>query len=183
MAKKKNNNKSIKNNKKSKGIVNNSTNQLKYDNVVISTKNFSFESVKVDNFTNYLKNSEQFTQVMNTLFYELLSEVQLSTFKQWLSGDDKSQQYRFHRVEGKELELVSKIISEYKTKRTFDFVFDEIYQCGIKDLRVFFIKENLNIMSLLFLDPHHLVYPSERHNQNDTKKYSFCMLHLERGKC
>ncbi|TLG72037.1 hypothetical protein [Culicoidibacter larvae] len=179
MAKKK----KVKNNRTAHKSVSNTTMPPKDEVVVISTKNFSFESVKVDRFSNYLKDSAQFTQVMNTLFYKILQEVQLYNFKQWLSGNDKSNYYHFHRVEGKELEIVRKIILKYNTKRVIDFEFDEIYQCGVDSLRVFFIKDNPNIMSLLFLDPHHLVCPSKNYNQNDTNKYSFCMLHLERGQC
>ena len=53
----------------------------------------------------------------------------------------------------------------------------EFYQFGIEGLRIITQKID-NVYDILFLDPHHLIYPSDKYNQKDRDNYNCCMINL-----
>lgn len=155
-------------------------------NIDFSLFPFCFRCVKFENFTNKLKDANQFFKYFKRLF-----EVDIHALTQH-SFDDITKATNKHshsiQIDTKEYILVICIIKElyksFKTNNCNDRDFQiflennineyHVWQLGISGgIRLIGIRRS-NIFSVLFIDYHHLIYPDKNHNKENYELYDFC---------
>ncbi|ETT55821.1 hypothetical protein BSK66_22225 [Paenibacillus odorifer] len=173
--------------KKSKKVIN--TNDSKAG--VINIKSPSGKSVKLSfdfsyphwlsgiqnkGFTNKLKDSSEFAESIIHIMYKLIPSITNS----WdLIKDRPGQIFKHcHAVSDDKIELVKQIEIQIHGKSLLDPEAEQsikYWQIGIEGIRVFVLyNHSANIMFPIFIDYHHLVYPSIKHNQRDFDSLGFC---------
>lgn len=126
---------------------------------------FRFKSVKFKNFTNYVKDENEATEIINKLFTEFNSNV---------TTKDLVNKKHYHEItEYEKVTLISNILKELKIHKLEEQ--ESYYQMGLtQGLRIMCIKIS-NIIYPLFLDPHHLIYPNDKYSSKDFKKFNCCI--------
>lgn len=134
--------------------------------------NISFESIKTNSgFTNYLKD---IFEVHN--YFVLLFDKFLKHMKNKKVGEIQHKGNHYHRIEGKNEKICREIVRKIRNQKEVSED-AEFYQFGIEGLRIITQKID-NVYDILFLDPHHLIYPSDKYNQKDRDNYNCCMINL-----
>lgn len=128
---------------------------------------FKFKSVKCRTFTNFVKDKVEATKIINRLFCEFTSDI---------TTDNLTEQNHYHTInEVDKINLIDKILLELNTNEFTEKNENEYYQIGLKQgLRIICCKIS-NTIYPLFLDPHHLIYQSEKYNYKDFMKYHYCI--------
>ncbi len=128
-------------------------------------------SVKIGNFTNHFRNSDQALKHFFFIVDQLIPSIEdygVDIF----SG--KAQ--HCHRLTGGQQGLALKIINEIHGDKILDKE-TELWQIGgkTKGIRIIgtFVNDSVRIFYPLFIDHHHLLYPSQKYNQKDYKKFNF----------
>ena len=164
--------KKITNNIKDKSLVSNPISHFQ-QNILFDLSSFKFCSIKVDNFTNFLKDEKHFSKEIDFLFHKAIPKISNCTFNEIFKNTN---QYNYHQIKENNLNLTEKILKQYNiTNYTRDSLVQ--FSCGIKGLR--FIGEQAgDNFKLYFIDFHHLIYPDVKHNNKDYRNYEFCILNL-----
>lgn len=128
---------------------------------------FSFEyenwlkAEQMNDFTNYVKDSNYFTKSIIYIFHELIPKIDIS---------DINKNKHIHPISGDNRQKLVKII----TKIHGSIEVDDLWQFGIKGgLRLICNKLD-NVFIPLLIDYHHCTYQSVKHNQQDISRYSYC---------
>lgn len=145
----------------------------------------AFFPIKVHKeFTNHLLNLNDFCQKLASVFDKIITEINGKKFTEIFN--DKSR-YHCHRIEGEEKNKYKKIINELvKTRycskdkkaslinQTF-FDSENVYQIGIQQVNQlrFIGILNDNIFGVVFIDFHHLIYPSDKYNKKDVFSFTY----------
>ncbi|MFT8837562.1 hypothetical protein [Liquorilactobacillus satsumensis] len=129
-----------------------------------SYKNWT-NSLRVDKFTNEYHNENEVGKV----YYQLVDRL-LPFVKE--RGSSIKQEKHCHLLSGDKRELATKIVN-----KLHDLDLDEgteIWQLscgqGVRLLAVITFNDDSENVYPLFLDPHHLIYPDDAHNQKDYSK-------------
>lgn len=155
------------------------------DNIIIDFSAYPqlFRSVQYDKFTNYLNDSEDFFRKLKYVFESLIPHVSRYTYNNITNGT--SGHTHVIHDDTREMRLIKGIIKKklenegYEDKYIENFFINnineyEIWQFGvIGDVRIFGTRY-LNRFRPIFIDYHHLVYPSDKYNQPNYKSYGFC---------
>ncbi len=136
------------------------------ENILFDISEFQFRSIKVENFTNFLKDSNEFRQYINDIFHDMIPEI-------------NNNSYNYHLITGEKLLLTKKILDGYGITLEDDEE-ENLLQFSSGTGGVRFIGRRLgNIFKLYFLDFYHLIYPSIKFNTPDYNKNNFCILRLK----
>lgn len=158
------------------------------DNIIIdfSLFPFCFRCVTVGNFTNKLKDANQFFK-----YFKRLLENEIPTLVQFnFNNISKETKRHSHSIlnDTKEYVLIKDILKEllksykkgnYSTEYYEKFLENNvneytIWQLGITGgIRLIGVRKS-NVFSVLFIDYHHLIYRDDKHNQENYKLYDFC---------
>lgn len=148
----------------------------------VLTFDFSYtnwlRSVSSRNFTNMLKDPNQFGQFIIYTFTKIIPTVQTN----WSTIRKNGAVYQFphcHTISGEKIESIKAVIHEIHGKELCDDVASgelNYWQLGMtQSLRVIAIYSHINnTMYPIFLDYHHQIYPSIKHNDDDIDAYDFC---------
>lgn len=151
----------------------------------LSSNNFNFDfrdnrwlsSVKIGEFTNKLKDVGAYAKSITEILGKIIPEVQ-----------DKSSDIISARVHGFHCHSIEQGDDAYNTiirivRNIYGETFEQriskeeqIYQLGVTgSIRIITLRNrNTNIIRPLFIDYHHLAYPSVKYNQTDYIKKEFC---------
>lgn len=126
--------------------------------------------IKRHKFTNFYKNDKHVKDTLVKILFSIFPYVQ-EHIKKIVAGQGNS---NCHIVANKELDKAWDVIDEIYSENNFDRSM-EIYQLGVTGgERVFGTLvngENQYIFCPLFIDCNHHIYPSEKYNQKDFKKF------------
>lgn len=144
----------------------------------------AFYSCKVDKYTNYLCSHDEFIKFRKKLFGEALDYFKSKKFSELVR--DRGSHTHVIR-EKKQLDLIEKILKsliknaytnldEKSVNGMVDNYMQEIWQLGYKQgLRLIGVRTQ-NVFTVLFIDHHHLIYPSQNYNDKDFFKYNYCAM-------
>lgn len=132
-----------------------------------------YKTVSINGFTNLLRKSDdlcdELTYIMGE-FFPIIYKEHDCIFN--------NRGYRHcHKVNlhSKNIQLYEKIIKEIGKDIEFNSVKDMLWQVGLTgSIRIIGVLSE-NTFYPLFIDRHHLLHPSEKHNQKDLKKYQCCI--------
>ncbi|MCZ3747078.1 hypothetical protein L2520_06580 [Limosilactobacillus vaginalis] len=128
--------------------------------------------VSVDGFTNYLKDDNEALRHFYFIITELFRSVEDYDINKVFSGSVKG----CHRLSGDHAQLALEVIREIHGPNILDEKSDiwEISN-GIQEIRIIgvFVTSTMHYFYPLFIDHHHLIYPSKKYNDNDFKHYKF----------
>lgn len=152
---------------------------------------FCFRCVSLGNFTNKLKDGNQFFKLFKRLF-----EIDIPSLTQYSFNDIvRATNKHSHSIQinTKEYSIVINIIEKlYKSyygqnMSNFNLFLENnineyyMWQLGISSgIRLIGIRRS-NIFSVLFIDYHHLIYPDKNYNQENYKLYNFCPITNNNG--
>ena len=139
---------------------------------------FSFRQISVDQFTNKLKDLDEFKHMCQVLFEKLIP-----CLYECRSMEEARTKYRHcHSIVGDKLEKVHSIVRQLCTinKPKFDsnlFVTQNldneiIWQLGLEDIRIIGIRHE-NVLDVLFIDYNHLIYSNKKYNQTEYTRNDF----------
>ena len=146
---------------------------------------FSFQSTTINSFTNFYKDKDSFLKFIKKLF-----EVDIPNLSKKTFNELKSSKKHYHKIENnkddKKRNMVINIIKKMLKSKNFNsrqieefinqnILDTDIYQLGLDGgVRVIGIISG-NIFEILFFDVHHLIYPSEKHNDIDYESLKFSL--------
>lgn len=141
---------------------------------------FCFRTTTTKDFTNKLEDEKQFYSKFKDLFEKLLPYVYQKTFEELRSDD-----YHCHIIGKKDndkLQRINMVVSELVKKwnpgiNTDDFIKQNLegevlWQLGIGSIRLIGIRRS-NVLDVLFIDYHHLIYPNVKYNDKEYSRNSF----------
>ncbi|MDU9695131.1 hypothetical protein O0Q50_28445 [Priestia aryabhattai] len=135
------------------------------------------KSISNKGFSNKLFDESQFAKFMFDVLYKIFPTVQTN----WETiRTQPGKGFRHcHPVDEDKLPVVKKIVQELHGNIAVDIEESEslrYWQFGTtQSVRVVGIYDNArNVVYPLFIDYHHLIHASQKHNQNDHKAYKFC---------
>lgn len=145
--------------------------------IVFSKYPFCFRTIKLSEFTNKLKNEGEFFEKFKIIIEQLIPHISQYTF-----SNIQGQTPHCHPVNDDKRQLVYEIVGElvknwnsgYNVEQFLQQNLDGevIWELGLKDVRLFGIRES-NFFHLLFVDYHHLVYPSVKYNDKNYSRNKF----------
>ena len=141
---------------------------------------FCFRTATTRDFTNKLKDEKQFADKFKDLLEKLLPHVYQKTFEEYMSND-----YHCHIIGKKDndkIERINRVVSELVKNwnpgiNADDFIKQNLegevlWQLGIGSIRLIGIRRK-NILDVLFIDYHHLIYPSVKYNDKEYSRNNF----------
>lgn len=139
-------------------------------------------SIKNKDYTNFLKNNECLPSVLYIIFHKIISSYDTL---QKLKDTRNRHVHKLDEIKStKVMELLviaytkAKGVDKTKAKDTIDQLYfdSELYQIGnVGSLRLIGILEEEHYFRVLLIDHHHLIYPSDKHNESDFMKYDYCI--------
>lgn len=132
-------------------------------------------SVRKGEYTNFLKDAEQCLKTHYNLFYTIVPKV-LDEWDRIKTGFGTRQYPHCHKIEGKQRELVLEVYKELYNYELGEEV--SLYQLsftGANRLIVIYGAAKETIKPI-FIDHHHQIYPSIKHNQKDLSSYNYCIV-------
>lgn len=152
------------------------------DKIIINfaTFPFCFRTTSINDYTNKLKNNEEFALKFKDIFEKLLPHVSDNTFDSL-----HNEKFHCHIIRDNEkdkIKLIYKIVGNLVTnwkpgidvssflKQNLEG--EMIWQLGNNSVRIIGIRKN-NIFNVLFIDYHHLIYPSVKYNQTNYSKNDY----------
>lgn len=163
----------IKNNKNpNKNIKLNENSKLNGNSIIFSFDFFYTNSIKLKCFTNYYSSEKQFNKAYKT-FLGIIANTSGKTLEEIHENYEHTHIIQEDKDKNNHKKIM-KIIREIKLIESLQSVdTSEFFQIGGNgSFRVIGIKINTKYYPL-FLDPHHLIYKSKKHNQKDTNKYKY----------
>lgn len=143
------------------------------EHIIFDFCNFNFKSTRIETFTNYLKDKEEFTRDINFIFHEAIPLLQSKKFSEIMNSS-----YNYHVIKGDQLKTVKAIMKDYNPRIDYDDNSLIQFSSGIRGVR-FIGERQENIFKILFIDFHHLLCPSQKYNNTDYGNNSFCILNLK----
>ena len=166
---------------------------IKKESLARFVADFSFQttwvSINHSGFTNMLKDSDQFFKLHNLIFNDILPTLKQVDFVspgEYILTLKRTSLPHSHSIEDDEkIKLINDILvkalmkvknfsdkdaSKY-LKQNLDG--EKLYQIGKNSVRFIGYFEK-NVFIILLIDYHHLLYPSNKHNENDHSSYSIC---------
>lgn len=129
------------------------------------------DTVHVNDFTNCLRDSGQALRHFFFIVNQLMPDIEDYGMDIFSGKADHC-----HLLRGKYKELAIKIIHEIHGNRVLDDD-SELWSLGGKteEIRIIgtFINSQIHVFYPLFIDHHHLVYPSKKYNNPDYKNFKF----------
>ncbi|WP_065581170.1 hypothetical protein [Staphylococcus hominis] len=176
--------------KKSKNKVNNkhSAKNNVYNNkslkdefkIIIQDQNWLRScSLNNEKFTNKYNNFESMAKTLTKVVSILILDMQKHGFdifnKQGIFHQRKT---HCHTIDDSKIDKIKKILKELYNYELDIFSDDEkkLWQYGITsgERLICVYDQANNFVYPLFIDPFHLIYPDEKHNQNDYMSNSLC---------
>ncbi|KUO69871.1 MAG: hypothetical protein APF81_14735 [Desulfosporosinus sp. BRH_c37] len=159
---------------------------ITYENgkIMIDFSNpFVFNTCKIKSrFINRLKNYNNFFEFKRVIFGQALKYFSDYTFEELKKSDDHT-----HDISQKDKRDLVKIILKEILKDSLNLNSkdlekaldnhlgnEDIWQVAYKQGVRLIGTRNGSVLKLLFIDYHHLIFPSPKHNDKDYYKYSFC---------
>lgn len=144
------------------------------------TFNFSkhkwIKSTSVKGFTNKLDDEKMFSRYMFELFHKLIPLLHEHGENIILKSGTSSWKH-CHPIRNEELDLALEIATTIHGDKVLD-VGDgsKLWQFGFTGgIRLIAIHNYINnYLTPLFIDYHHQIYPSVKHNDKELKRYTFC---------
>lgn len=134
------------------------------------------KSINNKSFTNKLHKENDFAPAIFELFNKVIPTVQ-SHWEEIFRNPGRSQWKHCHTIDNDKIDKVLAIVETihghtYRESQTGS----KLWQFGISQgLRLVGIYNyNDNTVTPLFVDYHHLVYPSQKHNKEDHSSFKFC---------
>lgn len=130
-------------------------------------------SVKVKNFTNFLKNQEEFIKNQFEIFYTIIPKV-ISEWNDIIRSRGNYPYLHCHLLKEDKKTKVREVFKEiYKYPLDEDL---NIWQFGFTgSVRLICIHNDIEKALIpIFIDHHHLIYDNEKYNKLDYKNYSYC---------
>lgn len=167
--------------KKAKKNVKNNTKPYVTDNLFVFDfrNNKWLKGVKVDKFTNKIKDSESYSKLITTIMGTIIPEFQ-SKSEDILKA--RATGFNCHAIEqGQDayntvLKVIKKIHGEHFEKTILQE--EEIYQIGVTGgIRIITLRnKSNNVIKPVFIDYYHLAYPDVKYNQTDYLSQEICPL-------
>lgn len=184
--------KKVKNKKDSQDTTNNVRNNTHTDEdapLVFSFAQFSLKTINLKNeFNNYYKNIEHFSEKLSILLNKALPLLSRETVSIFVSEHSKAKMLHLHKITDKK-EIIEKILKEYGfLQDSIDDIFEgeELYQLEVPyangAMRIVFQRTD-NLISFLFVDPnHHIYFNKSKVEQSGSLSYEYCPIN-ERSAC
>lgn len=143
-------------------------------NIEIDFTYFCFKSVNLKFFTNFLKDEKEYFKVLNNFYKQTIPHLISKKFEEL----EQVKNSHCHYInEEKKVNKILTILENYRAigfeLPNFEDESTDFYQlAGPMGIRMIGYKIG-NIFYLLFLDVHHLIYPSLKHNNYDYNNYSY----------
>lgn len=133
-------------------VKNNNSND---ERIIISFSSFpfAFRAVKCKDFTNYLFDENDFFKKFSLIFRKIVPELEQSNIV------DLTKKDHCNNIEKKRYIVID--------------ILKELVKEEFGEVRLICIKYN-NIFKVLFIDYHHLIFPSVKYNQLDYSSFKFC---------
>ncbi|MBS9338397.1 hypothetical protein G6R29_01940 [Fructobacillus sp. M2-14] len=132
-------------------------------------------SVKYKGFTNYYKDSKEFSKIVVDAVHELIPTIYECADQLFKGTPQKTVLNHSHKIDDKTIGLVKKIAQKNfisSEKIEDDMVWWQLGGRGsVRIIGVYVASDNA--FYPLFIDPHHLIYPSKDHNQKDYLKLRY----------
>lgn len=129
------------------------------------------KSIKVGEFTNHFKDINEALRH----FYLIINRI-IPDIESYGRGIFAGKADHCHKIYGDQRNLAYKIIRKIHGEKTLDED-SELWELAGKteEIRIIgtFVNESITIFYPLFIDHHHLLYPSKFYNQLDYKNYSY----------
>ncbi|WP_398573974.1 hypothetical protein [Staphylococcus equorum] len=172
--------KKVKSSQKIQYNVSNDKNIVDNFKVVINSSEWLKSCViKEINFSNKYHDYKEMAQTLTKVMTEVIFDIQQNGFDIFNKNSIYYQRnHHCHIIDGEKKEIVKKILDEIYTNK-LDIDSDEekkLWQYGVTSgLRIICLYDQANcLVHPLFIDPYHLIYPSEKYNEKDVMKNSFC---------
>lgn len=147
----------------------------------ISKYPFCFRTIKISGFTNKLKNEEEFSKKFKIIVEELIPHVTQYTF-----NNIQNSTRHCHPVTDSQkikliFEIVGNLVEQWKPgvdKEKFlvqNLEGEVLWELGVRDVRLIGIRKSTTF-HLLFVDYHHLIYPSEKYNDKEYSRNKFSII-------
>lgn len=148
--------------------------------VNFATFPFCFRTTTINNFTNKLRNENEFASKFKDIFEKLLPHVSENTFDLLIS--EKFHCHIIKENEKEKIKLIYNIVGDLASKwkpgidvssfleQNLDG--EKIWQLGNNSVRIIGIRKN-NIFNALFIDYNHLIYPNVKYNQANYSKNNY----------
>ena len=152
------------------------------DNIIVNfaTFPFCFRTTNLKNFSNKLKNELEFSSKFKDIFEKLLPHISENTFNTLIS-----EQFHCHLIRDNEqdkINLIYKVVGELVQKwqpgiNVEEFLEqnlngEKIWQLGNGSVRIIGVRKE-NIFNVLFIDYHHLIYPSIKYNEKEYSRNNY----------
>lgn len=144
---------------------------------------------KNKNFTNFLSDKDEYIKSITHILYKMIPEIS----KHNINDLRSNRSYHTHPLTGSKLEETISVLREV-VKNCYDYSNDEaekwidnqgihmqkLWQISCPDshgIRIIgYLEENSPVFHVLFIDYYHLLYPDEKHNQQNVEKNVFSIL-------
>lgn len=133
-------------------------------------------SIRIKGFTNFLKDSSEFSENHFYIFRIVVPKVMV----EWQEITRGGYQYAHcHRLTENGKEMAQDVYREIFKREIGDDV--DLWQFGFGgSVRLVCIRDDINNSLIpIFIDHHHLIHASIKHNQNDYDRYSYCAVCME----
>lgn len=147
---------------------------------------FCFRTVSVGEYTNKLKDKEQFFNHFSKLFERDIPAISQHTFDN-VYKETNGHSHSISPGDSKYKVVLSILKELYKSfknptdiERDFELFLENnindyhIWQLGISGGVRIIGRRRSNIFDVLFIDYHHLIYPNKNYNQDNYNTYTFC---------
>lgn len=133
------------------------------------TFNFEYpnwlKGVRTKEFSNYLVDDNEFNKNIVYILHELIPII---------TKEGLSQSKHSHEITEKPRKKIKKVLQEIHGNSFAVEEIESLWQLGIKGgIRLICLRKE-NVFTPVLIDHHHKLYESQKHNQNDTKNYSYC---------
>jgi hypothetical protein len=134
------------------------------------------KSISQRSFTNKLSDEVMFAEYITEIFHKLIPEIQ-KNWKDIVNHQGRGLWRHCHQVADDKTPMVLGIIEEIHGHQfRTESAGPSLWQLGVtQNIRLFAIHNYTNNYLIpVFIDYHHLIHPSQKHNQDDYYSYAFC---------
>ncbi len=147
---------------------------------------FCFRTISVGEYTNKLRDNEQFFKYFSELFERDIPAISQYTF----DNVYKATSGHSHSISPNDkkyvivLSIIKEIYKDFENCNNIERDFELFLENNINDYHIWQLgisggvriigRRRSNIFDVLFIDYHHLIYPDKNNNQENYNKYTFC---------
>jgi hypothetical protein len=152
------------------------TDPIKHENIKIKFEYFYFMSIHCKFFTNFMKNETEYRTKMQEFYQIIIPYISSKTF-----NEVESENTHCHSIKTpEELEKINFVLSsysaaysEFNSLKYDEFGDEDFYQlAGSSGIRLIGVRKG-NDFCILFIDFHHLIFPSLNYNNKDLNNYNY----------